>query len=185
MDHERLFGVSLSRREDIIDYISYRNAEEADDLQLAKFLVETFSITNHDKVVLDTMCPDRVKELSATKERRENGLVRVLEIGSSIVGTYSLHNPGAITSGSWEDGAYYFSSLAIHPKLQGLGIGRVLLLEAKARVRHKGEGVLTLHVNENALRLQKFYETLDCVPDKNGDCQYFGITWKGFKSIII
>ena len=176
-----ILTINGESKEKICQSITARDSTDRDDQRLGDFLISTFAETSKSKNVIDTLHPDRLKELTATRERRKNGLVRIFEIGGDVIGTYSLHRPGSSTSGSWIETAYYFSSLAIHPKLQGLGLGKSLLLEAQEKVRQNNNTTLTFHVNIHALQLQQFYMNLGCFPDEQGDCLYFGIKWKGFK----
>ncbi|WP_223488630.1 GNAT family N-acetyltransferase [Pseudomonas sp. A-RE-19] len=53
----------------------------------------------------------------------------------------------------------YIKSLVVHPRAQGLGLGRALLLNAFNVFQQRREGYVDLKVLENNLRAQRLYES--------------------------
>ncbi|UVK97871.1 GNAT family N-acetyltransferase [Pseudomonas sp. B21-048] len=53
----------------------------------------------------------------------------------------------------------YIKSLVVHPRAQGLGLGRALLLNAFNVFQQRREGFVDLKVLENNLRAQRLYES--------------------------
>jgi ribosomal protein S18 acetylase RimI-like enzyme len=53
----------------------------------------------------------------------------------------------------------YIKSLVVHPRAQGLGLGRALLLHAFKVFEQRREGFVDLKVLENNLRAQRLYES--------------------------
>jgi ribosomal protein S18 acetylase RimI-like enzyme len=53
----------------------------------------------------------------------------------------------------------YIKNLVVHPRAQGLGLGRALLLNAFKAFQQRREGFVDLKVLENNLRAQRLYES--------------------------
>ncbi|UVM53196.1 GNAT family N-acetyltransferase [Pseudomonas sp. B21-015] len=53
----------------------------------------------------------------------------------------------------------YIKNLVVHPRAQGLGLGRALLLHAFKVFQQRREGFVDLKVLENNLRAQRLYES--------------------------
>ncbi|KAE9643605.1 GNAT family N-acetyltransferase [Pseudomonas sp. PB106] len=53
----------------------------------------------------------------------------------------------------------YIKSLVVHPRAQGLGLGRALLLNAFKVFQQRREGFVDLRVLEDNLRAQQLYES--------------------------
>ncbi|MBV4485214.1 GNAT family N-acetyltransferase [Pseudomonas sp. SWRI153] len=54
----------------------------------------------------------------------------------------------------------YIKNLVVHPRLQGRGLGRALLLHAFGEFRQRHEGFVDLKVLEDNLRAQRLYESV-------------------------
>ncbi|MDM8193796.1 MULTISPECIES: GNAT family N-acetyltransferase [Pseudomonas] len=52
----------------------------------------------------------------------------------------------------------YIKNLVVHPRMQGRGLGRALLLHAFSVFQQRREGFVDLRVLENNLRAQRLYE---------------------------
>jgi ribosomal protein S18 acetylase RimI-like enzyme len=53
----------------------------------------------------------------------------------------------------------YFKNLVVHPRMQGRGLGRALLLNAFKVFQQRREGFVDLKVLEDNLRAQRLYES--------------------------
>lgn len=53
----------------------------------------------------------------------------------------------------------YIKNLVVHPRVQGLGLGRALLLHAFKVFQQRHEGFVDLKVREDNLRAQRLYES--------------------------
>ncbi|HJR27328.1 MAG TPA: GNAT family N-acetyltransferase [Pseudomonas sp.] len=53
----------------------------------------------------------------------------------------------------------YIKNLVVHPRVQGLGLGRALLLHAFKVFQQRREGYVDLKVREDNLRAQRLYES--------------------------
>lgn len=169
MEVLNLYRRRFSNKRDILNFINIRDAKESDDKALGDLLVETFRDTNSEKNAKSIMNSEREFELRNTKYRRENALVRVVELGNMLVGTCTLSKPGAKTNDSWIEDSYYFSTLAVGKTLHGLGIGRILILEALVTSQDSTSKHITLSVEKYAPGLQKFYKSLGFYYDSRGD----------------
>lgn len=54
----------------------------------------------------------------------------------------------------------YIKNLVVHPRLQGLGLGRALLLHAFSVFQQRREGFVDLRVLEDNLRARRLYESV-------------------------
>lgn len=54
----------------------------------------------------------------------------------------------------------YIKNLVVHPRLQGLGLGRALLLHAFSVFQQRREGYVDLRVLEDNLRARRLYESV-------------------------
>lgn len=169
MEVLNLYRRRFSSKRDILNFINIRDAKESDDKDLGDLLVETFRDTNAEKNQKSTMNSEREHELRNTGYRRENALVRVVELGNMLVGTYTLSKPGAKTNTSWIEDSCYFSTLAVSKTLHGLNIGKMLVLEALVTSLDSTSKHMTLSVEKYAPGLQQFYKNMGFYYDPRGD----------------
>ncbi|KIF60026.1 GNAT family acetyltransferase [Pseudomonas fluorescens] len=54
----------------------------------------------------------------------------------------------------------YIKNLVVHPRMQGLGLGRALLLHAFSVFQQRREGFVDLRVLEDNLRARRLYESV-------------------------
>lgn len=54
----------------------------------------------------------------------------------------------------------YIKNLVVHPRMQGLGLGRALLLHAFSVFQQRREGYVDLRVLEDNLRARRLYESV-------------------------
>ena len=164
-----IYRNKFNSKRDILNFIDIRDSKINDDEELGNLLVETFRETNAEKNVSSIMNCEREYELRNTKLRRENALVRVVELGNKLVGSYTLSMPESKTHDSWNKHSCYLSTVAVHRVLHGLGIGRMLVLEAIMKSLETPSKHLTLYVEKNAPRLQSFYKSFGFYHDPLGD----------------
>src|SRR5690349_10859677 len=77
-------------KRDVINFIRLRDGEEDDDLAIAGLLIVSFTETYAAKLTSVKTDEQRVLELTRIANRRRDGIVRVMELGLRIIGTYSL-----------------------------------------------------------------------------------------------
>ena len=171
----------IGNKRDILNFITFREASPEDDTALGEFLVSTFHSTGKKTINEPDMTEERLFELRNTRFRRENAYVRLVELGGSIVGSYTLSPPASKTNYSWEKNSSFLSTFALHPNFQGLGLGNILLLEAQFKSLKDNHMLMTLVVNRNARGLQRFYQRFGFMADENGDCLKSGYDLVGQK----
>lgn len=180
MEVLNLCRLKSSNARDVLHFISTRDACERDDDALGAFLLKVFGVAAFEQTPGFPLLPGRIQELMAVRQRREGGIVRILELGQRLIGTYSLLKPEAANSGGWLPSAAYFCSFAIDMSVQGLGLAPILMLDAQAKALHWDLSAINLKVVATAKGLHRLYEKLGFVRDPRGDGQEFGFDLLGY-----
>lgn len=160
---------TLAGRRDIARYLRLRDARADDDLVLAGLLVRTFTETYAEKLPDVSTDARRVLELTGVAKRRESGVVRVLDFGFRVIGTYALARPGTAENQAWRAGAVSLRCLAIDPEFHGLRFSTILLQDADAIARHWGCTQICLQVQGGAEGVARTYQTFGYERDPAGD----------------
>ena len=181
MDIISLAKRKISNRRDIINFMTIRDATEDDDRSLGEFLISIFSEVNQRKIGL-TMNEKRRKELSQTKERRNHAVVRILEFNSKIIGSYTLSSPGSPYNLSWCPLSCYFSTFALHQNFHGMGLGSMLILDARTKALDQMIPSMMILVEKTAHKLHEFYLNHGFYYDPAGDCEHVGMDLIGMKA---
>ncbi len=128
--------------------ITIRPAEAADDPLLAAIDQATWS---------PAVTPAPRPEPGSAFSRDPNRLQEVLvaEVDGLVAGYVALHQAIPLPSHSH---VLEINGLAVHPRLQGHGLGRRLVEEAKREASRRGAGKLTLRVLEPNAAARRLYE---------------------------
>lgn len=164
---------------DLLNYLTLRDAHQGDDSPLGEFLLKVFSLAwcnkNHESV----LHPSRIQEILAVGDRRKNGVVRILELGRTIVGSYGLVTPGK-SSGAWNSNASYFCAFAIDANMQSLGLAVLLMADAQLKSLAWDLPTMDLKVVKSSKKLHVFYQNLGFERDLQGDCREHEVDLIGF-----
>src|SRR5262245_24866750 len=124
----------------------WRDATVADDRLVSQLLLATFAATNAAKRPDLVSTAERIRELEDVAGRRASGVVRILEIGRRIVGTYSLVRSGSPACVAWSERDAYLRAVAVDPEFQGIRLADSLMTDALALARAWGQGGVGLHI---------------------------------------
>lgn len=91
----------------------------------------------------------RLDEQSIFSALRHNGYLLKAELQDVIVG---------YVSGTWQEERGHLNRLAVHPQVQGLGIGKRLLAEGISRFHRAGAYQITLNTQTDNLASRRLYE---------------------------
>ncbi|SDS34428.1 Acetyltransferase (GNAT) family protein [Pseudomonas sp. Z003-0.4C(8344-21)] len=100
--------------------------------------------------------------------REGGGRVPALEVWQQRFGSDPEYDPALCFVANDADGVVgvaqcwtssYIKNLVVHPRLQGRGLGRALLLNAFKVFQQRREGFVDLKVLESNLRAQRLYES--------------------------
>lgn len=169
----------INHSRDIVNYMTLRDAQEADDQQVGDFLLKVFSLAHCIHTRETPVQPARIEEILAVSHRRKNGVVRILELGRKIVGSYGLVRPGK-NSGAWNQNASYFCAFAIDTNMQGLGLAALLIADAQLTSLAWDLPVMDFKVVKFSKKLHYFYQKLGFRPDPFGDCREHEVDLLGF-----
>lgn len=100
------------------------------------------------------------QDSGTTRRRLHSGFPLVATDGEEIVGTVTLYGPSPDSPCAWyqQAGVFRFGQFAVHPTLQGQGIGTRLLARVEATARERFAQELALDTAEEALHLRRWYE---------------------------
>ena len=103
------------------------------------------------------------QDSSTTSRRLRNGFPFVATESGEIIGTVTLYGPSLDSPCEWyqQPGVYRFGQFAVHPRLQGQGIGSRMLAVVEAAARERSAQELALDTAEGAAHLRKWYERRD------------------------
>lgn len=108
-----------------------------------------------------------VHELMQIGYREGGGRVPALDVWQQQYETDAEYDPALCFIASDADGVIgvaqcwtssYIKNLVVHPRAQGRGLGRALLLHAFKAFRYRREGFVDLKVLEDNRRAQRLYE---------------------------
>lgn len=172
---------NVNNKRDFINFVSIRNSEPKDDSILGDLLVSVFSRVNQEKVGV-SMTKERMTELQKTTDRRIESLVRILEFGSQIIGSYTLSFPGSSHYLSWNSNDCYFSTFAILPEYHGLELGPLLLLDAQSIALSQSIPSISILVEKDAHKLHNFYQKQGFYFDPSGNQKHVGMNLLGMRA---
>ena len=153
----KLSEPSASRDRDILRFIGLKDTQPSDDLEISGLLLQSFTLTNRKKLPNIQTDDNRIIELLSIQERRNHGIVRAIELGRRLVGTYSLLRPYSAGNQSKLPESAHLRCVAIDVDFQGLGLGDVLLQDAIEIAKRWEAPSVTLEVFSGAFGLNKFY----------------------------
>jgi ribosomal protein S18 acetylase RimI-like enzyme len=126
-------------------------------------VIREFRDSDYDAVVrlwraaaLTIKPSDALPELRKVIDRNP-GMFLVVEEDGSVAGT---------VIGAWDGRRAWVYHLAVHPPLQGRGIGRMLMDELERRLRAVGATKLNLLVEPDNAAVADFYRRLGYAPDE-------------------
>lgn len=165
--------LGLLVRRDISNFTAIRTAHAGDDHQIGELLVRAFRDTYAYKMPDLVTTSEREAELRDVRARRANGLVRVMEIGFRVIGTYSLLSPESPSNEAWTPRTSTLRCLAVDPEFHALRLSEILLMDAQARAQEWACASMCLHVQDGAHGVAKLYERFGFLRDVTGDkiCQ--------------
>jgi ribosomal protein S18 acetylase RimI-like enzyme len=173
-------AMDLLKRRDLSNFVKIRTAFPGDDLNLGEMLVRTFRETYNRKLPNLITTDQREIELRDVHGRRRNGVVRVLELGFQIIGTYSLMAPQSALDDSWTPGTCTLRCVAVDPGFHSLRLSERLLEDALARARDWRAEAVCLHVQSGATGVAKLYERFGFRRDPRGDRISHGYEIEGY-----
>lgn len=177
---EKMLAENLVTRRDVKNFISVRAAYPGDDLAIGELLVQSFREAYLKKLPTVMTTAEREIELRDVHSRRRQGVVRVLELGFQIIGTYSLIPPEAPLDASWTPNTCTLRCLAIHPRFHSLKLSEQLISDAIGMVRSWRSAKICLHVQAGARGVAHLYTRFGFGRDERGDGFYMGNVIEGY-----
>ena len=168
------------KKRDLSNFINIRSAYPGDDLVLGNLLVQTFAQTYALKLPTAVTTNERERELRDVNGRRKNGIVRVIEFGFRIIGTYSLIYPKTELDESWAADGCTLRCLAVDPEFHSLKLSEHLLQDSVEVALGWGARVICLHVQRGAIGVARLYERFGFKRSVEGDRIYMGNFIEGY-----
>lgn len=156
--HTTAKQIDLNSRRDITNFINARVAKPSDDFTLGQFLVNSFKVKQSIKTPTHTDTDERILDLMNVKQRRENGVVIIYELGYKILGTFSLFYQTSSLNDSWLPNSTLLRCFAIDPDFHGLDLALYLLNDADRISYQMSATHCCLHVYKIATSVAKLYE---------------------------
>jgi ribosomal protein S18 acetylase RimI-like enzyme len=150
--------ISLLQRRDLANFVRIRSAHPGDDFPIGELLVSTFRDTYARKLPSIGTTDERERELRDVATRRQNGTVRVIEVGYRIIGCYSLIHPASPINESWSPMTCTLRCLAIDPEFHSLKLSEKLLWDAVLIANTWQARMICLHVQIGADGVARLYE---------------------------
>lgn len=170
----------LLRRRDLANFLSTRTARPGDDLMVGELLVRSFRETYARKLPTMFTPASRELELRDVARRRHNGIVRIVELGFEIIGTYSLIAPGTALDESWTPNSCYLRCLAIDPRFHSLKLSDRLISDAIEMAKRWSASSVCLHVQAEAPGVGRLYEGFGFTRSAAGDRLNYGTQIEGY-----
>lgn len=179
MDKDKTSSELLKRR-DLSNFVRLRTSHPGDDLAVGDLLARSFRETYARKLPSAVCPPEQENELRDVHSRRLNGVVRVIELGFQIIGTYSLIAPKSDLDESWTSNTCTLRCVALDPHFHSLKLSEQLLKDAvEIAERWKTEGIC-LHVQSGAEGVANLYMRFGFERSEVGDKVWFGSRIKGY-----
>lgn len=176
--------LDLLRKRDVLNFMRWRDASEADDRAIAQLLLATFTVTNALKRPDLASTAERVRELNDVASRRASGVVRLLEFGHRIIGTYALMKPGARECLAWIGNAAYLRAVALDPEFQGINLAESLIENSIQTARLWEVERICLHIVRGSDGLARLYGRFGYDRDPRGDQIGSGFELDGYTAPI-
>lgn len=167
-------------RRDVCNFLRLRTAHPGDDPAIAELLVRSFHETYLRKLPDLETPPGREGELRDVHSRRQNGVVRVMELGFQIIGTYSLILPESTLDDSWTPLTATLRCLALDPDFHSLKLSEVLLRDAVAIAERWRVRNVCLHVQCGAEGVARLYRRFGFQRAEAGDKICYGNAVEGY-----
>jgi GNAT superfamily N-acetyltransferase len=180
MEVFELFRSRIQNRRDVLNYVSIRLAEARDDERLGGFLLKVFGVAATVNTPDEPLRTGRISEILNVAGRRRDGQVVIAELGSEVIGSFSLIPPQRPLSGAWSGDAGYFCAFAVDPKFQGIGLAPALMEEAQLLACRANMARVHLKVVRASKKLYEFYERFGYQRDERGDSIDHGVELVGF-----
>jgi GNAT superfamily N-acetyltransferase len=164
----------------LLEQLRLRLALPDDDRSIGELVFRTFKEAYAKKQPPRIMTEERKNDLYNVALRRKKGVVYVMELGSKIIGTYSLIFPYALGSQAWISGASNLRCLAIAPEYQGRGLSIVMLKSSQVLARSWNAQSICLHVQRGAQEVAQIYSRFGYVRDPKGDTMISGYALEGY-----
>jgi GNAT superfamily N-acetyltransferase len=168
------------QKRDISNFLKLRSARPGDDLAIGELLVKSFLETYAEKLPGVVANEERISELQNVASRREAGIVRVLEFGYRLIGTYALIHPENENNEAWTDSTATLRCLAMDREFHSLGLSELLMSDAIKIAKGWGARGICLHVQDGAHGVARLYEKIGFTRDPSGDKVSTGHLVKGY-----
>jgi hypothetical protein len=171
-------------RRDIVNFITLRQAHPRDDLALGEFLVTTFRTKQNEKNPDWQDSAERIIDLLNVKDRRENGVVLIYELGYQIIGTFSVICQQAAINTAWLPNSTMLRCIAVAPSFHGLSLSKEMLQEVDRISLRMGATHCCLQVNELASSVAQLYIKSGYNRDFCGDAICSGVPVHGYYKVL-
>lgn len=168
-------SVDLLERRDLTNFLRLRSAHPGDDIAVGELLVTSFKETYAKKLPYVITSADREDELRDVSSRRRVGIVRVVDFGYRVIGTYSLIHPESEANEAWTANTCTLRCLAIDTEFHSLKLSELLLLDAVEIATSWKAQKICLHVQDGAAGVARLYETFGFRRCEEGDKEYYGM----------
>lgn len=173
-------NAQLLLRRDLINFVRLRTGHPGDDLSIGDLLVESFKETYAKKLPTVITNHEREIELRNVASRRQNGVVRIIELGFQIIGTYSLLSPNSPLDESWTPNTCTLRCVAIAPQFHSLQLSEKLVADAIDVAKHWRADHICLHVQSGADGVARLYEKFGFRRAPEGDKLALGNQIEGY-----
>ena len=173
--------LDILTKRDVYNFMEWRDVGASDDYRVSQFLLATFALTTAIRRPELVNTAERVQELNDVCSRRASGVVRLLEIGHRIVGTYALMRPNTKECLAWIEGAAYLRAVAIASDFQGIKLTDSLMADAIRVAQEWNVTRICLHVIQGSEGLARLYQRYGFQADSSGDQFGKGFDLNGFQ----
>jgi hypothetical protein len=170
---------------DVLNFVSIRQALPKDDAVIGDFLVSVFAEKQKEKLQDHVDSEERSWDLRNVKERRQEGVVMVFELGHQIVATFALIHPQSRINESWLLNSSLLRCVALDKDFRGLNVSKLLLDEVNLLSRKFNSDHVCLHVFSDAPRVAFMYENNGFNRDTRGDSVACGRTTLGYSRNVL
>ncbi|MCO5143164.1 MAG: GNAT family N-acetyltransferase [Oligoflexia bacterium] len=166
-------------KRDIANFIFIRSAIPGDDLQVGDLLAYSYLPTEKNSLQAYEQSESE-QNLRDVRTKRVHGIVRVLELGYKVIGTYTLIPPNSSLDESWTYNTATLCHMAIDPDYRGLRLSINLLNDAIEVARKWQVEKICIQICSDALNIARLFEKFGFIRDKIGDMNYFSYKMKGY-----
>lgn len=160
--------------------VKLRTAFPGDDLHLGNFLVGIFRDTWRLRIPNLISYVDREIDLRDVHSRRSQGIVRIMELGERMVGTYSLIAPGTALDESWRENSATLLCLGVDKTFHSVKLMEKLLMDAVQQARLWKIRGICLHIKGGMVQAANIHTSFGFRRDERGDKLVYGTIMEGY-----